>query len=207
MRPAFVSLSGLALLAISAGCDHTMNPKPVAAVEQYVVVPNAVPFDIEPVRGAAGTTTWLATYTTQGKTARFRLEFAAAKPLDDKGSKEFHVASGKGRFLAETRSDASILLEDLKRALEAKHAPTGVTRVPGLPFAYVSLGEHSSQGPDGGFFVDPPGNWSPTKVFVGEGENEGEFFVNINPAMKKGQFSMNDPDYGDIVLAQLATVL
>jgi hypothetical protein len=36
---------------------------------------------------------------------------------------------------------------------------------------------------------------------------EGELYLNINPVIKKGQFSSKDADHGDVVLAQLATVL
>jgi hypothetical protein len=57
----------------------------------------------------------------------------------------------------------------------------------------------------GGFFAKPPGNWQPNKIFLGG--DEGEVFVNINPVMRKGQFSIKDPDYGDIVLGYLASVL
>jgi len=31
--------------------------------------------------------------------------------------------------------------------------------------------------------------------------------LNINPAIKKGQFSIKDEDYGDILVARLASVL
>jgi hypothetical protein len=45
------------------------------------------------------------------------------------------------------------------------------------------------------------------KIFLGEGEQEAEVFLNIDAVGKKGQFSIKDPDYGDLVLAQLARVL
>jgi len=45
------------------------------------------------------------------------------------------------------------------------------------------------------------------KIFIGEGEQEGDVFLNLNPVIKKGQFSIKDADYGDTVLAQLARVL
>jgi len=45
------------------------------------------------------------------------------------------------------------------------------------------------------------------KLFIGEGDQEGEVFLNTNLVIKKGQFSIKDPDYGDAVLAQLARVL
>jgi len=45
------------------------------------------------------------------------------------------------------------------------------------------------------------------KIFIGEGDQEGEVFLNFNLAIRKGQLSMKDPDYGDLVLRELAKVL
>jgi len=45
------------------------------------------------------------------------------------------------------------------------------------------------------------------KIFIGEGDQKGEVFLNLNPVLGKGQFSIKDPDYGDTVLGQLASVL
>jgi hypothetical protein len=45
------------------------------------------------------------------------------------------------------------------------------------------------------------------KILIGKGEQEGDMFLNLNPVIKKGQFSIKDPEYGDILLAQLARVL
>ena len=45
------------------------------------------------------------------------------------------------------------------------------------------------------------------KLFIGEGEQEGKVFLNLNPVLKQGQFSIKDPEYGDIVLAQLVRLL
>jgi hypothetical protein len=42
------------------------------------------------------------------------------------------------------------------------------------------------------------------KIFVARGDREGQVFLNLNPVLKKGQFSIKDADYGDMVLAQLA---
>ena len=64
-----------------------------------------------------------------------------------------------------------------------------------------------SQARGGGFNTTPPGNWTALKLFLGQGEQESELFLNINIETKKGQFSMKDPDYGDLALAELAKVL
>lgn len=175
--------------------------------EAYVSDPNSVAFDIEPLPGRGSSQQWMATYVSQGKTAKFQIELSPSTPIDDKESREFDIESGKGSFIAEEGSDASILLADLKKALEAKVIPTKVHRVKSLPFQFVSFGQNQSQGVGGGFNAKPPGNWTPMKIFIGEGEKEGEVFLNLNTAIKKGQFSIKDADYGDLVLAQLARVL
>jgi hypothetical protein len=117
------------------------------------------------------------------------------------------MRQGEGKFVAEPGSDASVLLADLMKALQAKKLPAKVKRVSNLPFVFVSLGRNNSQAPDGGFNTNPTGNWTPMKIFIGEGEHEGDVFLNLNPFIKKGQFSIKDSDYGDIVLARLAQVL
>lgn len=190
-----------------AGCEHSPShtAKPVA--ESYIPDANSVPFDIEPAPGVGGATVWLATYSSPGKTAKFSLELGPAKATMDQESKKFNIKTGTGRFLAQPGSDASALLFELKNALEARELPSRVHRVSSLPFVYVSFGERQSQAIGGGFNEKPPGNWTPMKISLGEGETEGEVFLNINPVIKKGQFSIKDEGYGDIVLAQLATVL
>jgi hypothetical protein len=45
------------------------------------------------------------------------------------------------------------------------------------------------------------------KIFIGDGEDESEVFLNFNPVSRKAQFSEKDVDYGDTVLAKMATVL
>jgi hypothetical protein len=93
------------------------------------------------------------------------------------------------------------------QALEAKAVPANIRRVKELPFTYVNLGDNLSQAPGGGFNASPLGDWTTIKIFIGEGEQEDEVFVNFNPTIGEGQFSIKDPDYGDLVVKQLATVL
>jgi hypothetical protein len=115
----------------------------------------------------------LATYTAQGKTAKFRIELGPSKALDDK---VLDMKSGEGKFIPEPGSDSSVLLADLKEALEAKALPAKVQRASGLRFTFVSFEPNESQAPGGGFALQPRGNWTPMKIFIGEGEQEGKFF-------------------------------
>ena len=197
----------LAILSTTTvACNRPLQGTQEHASETYIPVPGAVSFDIKPLSTFEGYA-WLATYQGQGKTARFRIELAKADSLDDAESRSFDIKSGQGRLVAEPGSDASALLKELRTALEAKSLPAKVRRVSTLPFTFVTFGQHQSQATDGGFSSNPPGNWTPMKIFIGEGEQEGEVFLNLNPVLSKGQFSIKDPDYGDIVLRQLASVL
>lgn len=127
--------------------------------------------------------------------------------MDSEAATSFKMSSGEGDIVAAADSDSSTMLLALAKALEAKHVPAHVHRATRLPFTYVILGQNNSQVIGGGFSAKPPGNWTAMKIFVGDGEDEGEFFLNFNPVSRKAQFSEKDVDYGDIVLAKLATVL
>jgi len=189
------------------GCNLSSTHMEEPVAEHYIPAPGSVGFDIEALQPDNSSRLWLATYSSQGKIAKFRIELGATKPLSDKESRDFDIEQGEGSFIAEPGSDSSILLADLKKALEAKKLPSKVQRVRSLPFTFVSFGKNQSQASDGGFNAKPPGNWTPMKIFIGEGEQEGDVFLNLNPVIKKGQFSIKDPDYGDAVLAHLARVL
>jgi hypothetical protein len=189
------------------GCNLSSTRTQEQVAEHYIPVPGSVGFDIEQLPSDASAQHWLATYASKGKTAKFRIELGPSKPPEDKESKDFDIRQGKGRFLAEPGSDASVFLADLKNALEARKFPAKVQRARDLPFVFVSFGQNLSQDAGGGFNGQPPGHWTPIKLFIGEGEQEGQVFLNLNPAIKKGQFSIKDAEYGDIVLAHLARVL
>jgi hypothetical protein len=205
-RPAILLFT--AFIVASIGCDHSRkSPLEPVVEEAYISVPGAVSFDIEPFASDDGSLELKATYTSQGKTAKFIVALAPAKAIEDKDLKDFPAKVGQGKFVAEAGSDASVLLTDLKKALEAKVLPTNPKRTNVLPFTFVDIGDNLSQASNGGFNVKPRGHWTAIKIFIGEGEQESQVFVNYNLAIKKGQFSIKDPDYGDLVLSELAKVL
>lgn len=45
------------------------------------------------------------------------------------------------------------------------------------------------------------------KIFLGGTNDEAEVFLNFNPVSGKAQFSEKDVVYGDLVVAELASVL
>jgi hypothetical protein len=197
------AFGSIVLFGCNLSSTHTLEP----VAEQYISAPGSVGFDIEPLPSDSSAQLWLATFVSKGKTAKFRIELGAPNPLNDRESRKFDIQQGEGKFVSVPGSDASVLLADLKKSLEAKTLPVKVKRLSNLSFVFITLGMNESQAPGGGFNDQPRGNWTTMKIFIGEGEQEGDLFLNLNPVIKKGQFSIKDPDYGDIVLTHLARVL
>jgi hypothetical protein len=179
----------------------------MARAEPYISDPNSVEFDISPLPGNDGSRQWLATYSGQNKTAKFRIVIGPPVPMNSEKDTGMKMSSGSGAILAVPDSDSSTMLAALAKALEAKHVPAHAQRASRLPFTYVILGENNSQASGGGFSEKPAGSWTAMKIFVGDGEDEGEVFLNFNSVSRKAQFSEKDVDYGDTVVAKLATVL
>jgi hypothetical protein len=158
-------------------------------------------FDLQPQEQRGNTMRFHATYDAEGKTARFDIELTAEDP-----SGQPPISFGSGKFLAVPGSDASVLLRNLKKTLEAKSVPSKSERVSELLFTLAILGTHQSHAPDGGFFTRPSGNWTAMKIFLGK-DDPPEVFLNFNSVLRKGEFSIKDSDYGDGVLRELAKVL
>lgn len=191
--PAFLLLA----MAVSLISCEQKPPGTGLQAEPGAPDEGSVSFDIEPV-GGAGIRQWLATYTGDGKSAKFRIEFGATRPSSG-------VLFGAGKFIAVPGSDASTFLRSLKTALGAKSLPSHTERVRELPFQLAVIGDNLSRASGGGFNAQPPGDWTATKIFLAGGE--AEVFLNTNTVLGKAEFSIKDPDDGDQVLAELAKVL
>jgi hypothetical protein len=191
-------------LMFFAGCNRRQDG--LSTVEPYLPDDASVAFKLKPVKTGDGSQQWMGTYESKEKTARFRIEFGPAR-TSGTAATEFNIRSGEGRFIPEPESDSSFLLLDLQKALQAKVRHLPAPKKATVAFAYANIGEKLSQARGGGFSAKPPGNWAAIKLFLGEGEQEGELFLNINSNTGIGQFSMKDADYGDLVLSELAKVL
>jgi len=191
----------LLVTGLSGGCQkeeaQLISEPQVAAVGDGWLM-----FSPRSADGASSDTVkrYQAAYVADGKTARFDIELTMARP-----SGKIPVAFTKGKFIALPDSDASGLLAALQKTLEAKSIPSKAVRVAELPFSAAILGEHVRHSPNGGFTVKPAGNWTTIKLFLGDGSSE--VFLNLNPVLGKGEFSIKDPVYGDGVLQELAKVL
>jgi hypothetical protein len=193
----------LLLLLVAGLCLGCQKQEPLTIDEPQVpaVGESWVMFSLRPAEASReNAKRYQATYVAEGKTARFDIELTMARP-----SGQLPVAFTKGKFIAVRDSDASALLLVLKKTLPAKTLPSGTLRVAELPFAAVILGDHVSHSPNGGFAVNPPGNWTSIKLFLGGGSSE--VYLDLNTALGKGEFSSKDPEYGDGVLRELAKVL
>ena len=148
-----------------------------------------------------------AVYEQRGTRAEFLIEFRTAEPSDD-----FPFAISIGTIRRVPSSNASALLADLATALEASEIPASRERVDSLPFEIGLMGTRLSRGPAesgmlyaGEFASDPPGEWIVGKLFLADGE--GEVFLALNPTIGRGEFIAKDPEYGNIVVRELARVL
>jgi hypothetical protein len=183
----------LVAIALSIACSKPSAPPVVHSepggpvAESYVPTATAVRFDILPVGGSEDTRVWLASFTDEGRTTRFRIEL-----------------SQQGKFLAETGSDPIPLLDRLKKALAAKRMPQNVKQADTLPFEYEVLGEDQSRSATGTYSSQPKGPWTTMKVVLANGK--GEVFLNLNPADHQGEFAAKDARYGDVVLGELSRV-
>ena len=141
-------------------CSRNSQTNPLPTHEEYSVVEGSLGFDV----GAGGESDgqFAASYTSQGKTAKFRIELGAPEAPE-----KTNFAFGKGRFVAEPGSEPEVFLSDLAKALEAKKVPKKSSRSADLPFEYAILGEKQSRSKDGGFTDSPSGNWTSLKLFFG----------------------------------------
>lgn len=194
-----------------SGCKKAPTPAAKGSDDSYRLetpIPGgtqvgSVAFEITPVSTcSAGAHCFDASYSEQGRFARFRIILEAGRSQVDK----YKMVFGSGYLLPNEGSDSSLFVQKLMHALEAHKTPQKPQRVRKLPFEYVILGEHQTREKDGGF-VNKPGDWTAAKIFLGKGEDEGEVFLNFNAKAGKAEFSIKDPEYGDIVLAELAKIL
>ena len=142
-------------------------------------------------------------YKARGKTAKFRLQLRQDRPA----SGEIPMAPAEGKFIAVGGSENTALIEDLKKALEAKHLPKESGRITELAFGAVVIGERQSRSSGGAYSDKPRGDWKLIKLFLPRGGDDGEVYLNLNPVSGEAEFSIKDSDYGDYLLEQFAKVL
>jgi hypothetical protein len=201
LRKHILLLAGLTLIA---GCRAKTVEQP-ALVELYTQVEGSVGFDVTPSAPEPdGTTIWHAVYTSPEGTTRFDLKLFPQQPSKDDPS----IGFGKGTINAVAGSQPAPLLNALKIALEAKKLPKKTVHTETLPFIYADLGSGMVRDKDGGFDVKGHGTWSAIKLFLptSDGQDDAEVYLNLSAAVRKGEFSIKDSDYGDDVLAALARV-
>ena len=184
----------------TVSCSRNPTPVPAEKPELYSPVEGSLGFEVDSVGNSDQIL--VGSYTSTGKTAKFRIE------LDEprlSGNASFPMFFGKGKFVAEQGSESDSFVSDLAKVLEARKLPKKTRRSATLPFEYVVLGRNQSRSNEGGFADSPTGHWTLLKLFFGD--DQGEVYLNYNLAIKKGEFSIKDPDYGDYIVSELSKVL
>ncbi|HSS98036.1 MAG TPA: hypothetical protein VLK33_13440 [Terriglobales bacterium] len=203
--PRIFYIAAILCLVISGdACKET--PHSSGQVEPRLLVgPPAAVFDLKSAHGsdASGVQIYECVYQERDKTTRFRLQLKQLEPA----SGDIPMASAEGILQAVNGSDNSLFLDRLKIALDAKTIPTKSPRVTELPFDAMIIGIKQSRNSDGSYSSKPAGDWSAIKLFFPKGGDDGEVFLNLNPVLGKGEFSIKDSDYGDYLLQEFAKVL
>jgi hypothetical protein len=90
-------------IIVTISCNLPSTPTPERVEQSYLSDSHSVGFDVEPVHGSGSVQQWVATYASQGKTAKFRIELSTSRPLKGKESQDFDIdiQSGTGRFISE----------------------------------------------------------------------------------------------------------
>jgi hypothetical protein len=109
-----------------------------------------------------------------------------------------------GAFTPVPDSDTLIFL---RRALKAKKVPATKPHMSSLDFNAIALGNHQSRSAGDDFSENPPGDWVALKLFIGKGNNRPEVHLNLNPVLRKGEFSAKDESYSDAILDAPSKVL
>jgi hypothetical protein len=209
--PRFFWVALMGVLVIANGCKKQSDTRQKEQISDISLEPRMQPdgpptvlFDINSVPApSAGTHLYECIYQARGQTARFRISYKQTSPI----AGELPMGSAEGSFLAVSGSESPVLLEDLKKALDAKEFPRNISRIKELPFNAAILGEQQSRDASGGYSNRPKGDWTLLKLFLPKGGDDGEVFLNINPVIGKAEFSIKDSDYGNYLLEQLAKVL
>ncbi len=197
--------SVLVLLALIPGCKPREQAGRIGGEIKFTTTDNrhpAVGFGIQPEQQNSNVWRYKASYTRNGKTARFGIELRPEK----KTSSEPGAVTGVGSFIADPRSDSSVLLTELQELLKASQPPSHDIRVRELPFQFVITGQNLDRGPNGDVVDSATGDWVRTRLFLGP-QQDKEIQFNFQKSGGTGEFLVADPKIGDAVLHELAKVL
>lgn len=145
--------------------------------------------------------TCVATREKAGEKCEFGIELHLRLPSGDSP-----FSFGKGAFTRRPGSVNGLFLKDLAKAIQASGGvpKANVQETDRLEFDLALLGLSLTRDAMGGFTNDPDGDWIATKIFLAGGE--AEVYLNLNPEEGVGEFSIKDPEYGDIVVSELTKV-
>ena len=208
-----VTIVVLLAIGFMASCTKPPQTEPAHVAKAPTVPastdPDELPtvmFDLKPIHsaGSLGGDDFDCEYRSHSKSAKFRLAFSvnAARIEGDPTVTKF-----EGKFIAVPNSDNSVLIDDLRVALDGKKLPSKQERAQELAFDAIVLGDHMKRESDGSHSPGPGGNWTVLKLFLPRGHEEAQIFLSVNLKEGKGDFCMKDPDYAGYLLQEFAKVL
>lgn len=124
--------------------------------------------------------------------------------LDGKAEAGGSISFSRGSFRHVPGSRPARFFEELAKAIAANAPSASNAKLDTLPFGMAFLGAATARLPGGGFGRGP-GDWYPTKLFLGE--EAAEVYFNFNLISGEAEFSMKDSDYGNTVLSELSKVI
>ena len=192
---------GLAVCVSVLACTPKRSPDSIADADPFTVAVAIEELHVSIVEGSRAPR-WLARF--EGTEAvEIELVIPPERP-------DVPFAFTTGSFHRRSSAGSARLLEAVAAALGASTPPRCQDVSAQLNFDAVILGRNLSRESGegeyaGGFATDPSGSWLTIKVFVAGGE--GEFFLNIDRGSPRGEITIKDSEYGDVVVKELSTVL
>jgi len=93
------------------------------------------------------------------------------------------------------------LLSALATAHETPDTVTLASPRDSLPLDVALLAVNAARNSEGAFGRAGTGSWIAAKLFFAD--DEGEVYLNLNPARNEAEFGVKDPEYGPVVLREL----
>jgi hypothetical protein len=190
----------VAALRYKARTDHLragVRPRDESDVLRLEIEPKPV--------GDSNRRVWTARYRSPLGATEFEIELRVAEPVTPSP-----FAHGAVIFRRSVGSTPGTMLSDLSRCLGLGAVPAARSPVDELRCDMSFMGSRLTRGagPDmvaGSFTSSPPGDWIVGKVFFADGD--GEVFLAVNPAERRGEFLAKDPEFSEAVVREFGRIL
>jgi hypothetical protein len=200
----FAGLTAVAVFV--AALRYKARTDPLRAGVRPLDQSDVLTFEIEP-KSAIDTDrpVWAARYQSSSGATEFEIGLEIAEPVAPSP-----FAHGAVSFRRSPGSTPGTMLSDLSRCLGLRAVPAAGSPVGELRCDMSFMGSRLTRGagPEmvaGSFTSSPPGDWIVGKVFFADGD--GEVFLAVNPAERRGEFLAKDPEFSEAVVREFGRIL